>query len=48
MVIAGGVCFIVGALAFVGVFGFLAAKFDYPRVLDGEAAEVLPRLRSGG
>ena len=42
------ICFIVGALAFVAVFSYLAAKFDYPKVLDGEAAEVLPRLRSGG
>jgi hypothetical protein len=48
MIVAGGLCFIVGALAFVGVFSWLAAKFDYPKVLDGEAHEVLPRLRGGG
>lgn len=33
MVIAGGVSFIVGALAFVLVFGYLAANFDYPDIL---------------
>ncbi|MEJ0085994.1 MAG: DUF4386 family protein [Pseudomonadota bacterium] len=48
MILMGGICFIVGALAFVAVFSYLAAKFDYPRVLDGEAADVLPRLRNGG
>jgi hypothetical protein len=30
------------------VFGYLAASFDYPAILDGSAAEVLPRLRGGG
>jgi hypothetical protein len=44
----GGVSFIIGALAFVGVFSYLAANFNYPAVLDGSAAEVLPRLRNGG
>jgi hypothetical protein len=48
IVIAGGLCFIVAALAFVGVFGYLAAAFDYPRILDGSASEVLPRLAAGG
>ena len=48
MIAAGGFCFIAGALAFVGVFSYLAAKFGYPAVLDGSAAEVLPRLRNGG
>ena len=48
IVIAGGICFIVGALAFVAVFSYLAAKFNYPKVLDGDAAEVLPKLRAGG
>lgn len=48
LVLAGGLSFIVGALAFVAVFSWLAAKFDYPKILDGEAAEVLPRLRGGG
>ncbi len=44
----GGLCFVVGALAFVGVFSYLAANFDYPGVLDGSAADVLPKLRGGG
>ena len=48
IIITGGICFIVGALAFVAVFSYLAAKFNYPKVLDGEAEHVLPRLRGGG
>lgn len=48
VVTAGGLSFIIGALAFVSVFSYLAATFDYPGILDGSAAEVLPRLRSGG
>jgi len=48
MIVSGGVCFIAGALAFVAVFSYLAAKFSYPSVLDGNAADVLPRLRHGG
>ena len=39
---------ILGALAFVFVFSYLAANFNYPDILDGTAAEVLPRLRDGG
>ncbi|HEV7913255.1 MAG TPA: DUF4386 family protein, partial [Albitalea sp.] len=48
MIVAGGLSFIVGALAFVLVFSYLAATFDYPGILDGSAAEVLPRLEAGG
>jgi len=48
MIIFGGASFIVAALAFVLVFGYLAANFNYPDILDGTAAEVLPRLREGG
>lgn len=48
VIIVGGVSFVVGALAFVLVFSYLAANFDYPKVLDGSASEVLPRLREGG
>jgi len=48
VIVAGGISFVVGALAFVFVFSYLAANFDYPNVLDGSAAEVLPRLREGG
>jgi hypothetical protein len=45
---AGGVALIAGAVAFLGVFTFLAARFDYPAILDGSAAEVLPRLLATG
>ncbi len=48
LVMAGGVSLIGGALAFVGVFSYLAARFSYPKILDGTADEVLPRLRAGG
>lgn len=48
MLVVGGSSFIVGALAFVFVFSYLAANFNYPDILDGSAAEVLPRLRDGG
>jgi hypothetical protein len=41
---AGAVALIGGAVAFLGVFSFLAARFDYPEVLDGSAADVLPKL----
>jgi hypothetical protein len=44
----GGFFLITGALAFVGVFAFLAAQFNYPEVLDGSAAEVLPSLLATG
>jgi hypothetical protein len=48
MIAFGGLSFVVGAMAFVAVFGYLAANFDYPAILEGSAAEVLPRLRGGG
>jgi hypothetical protein len=44
----GGAALIVGALGFVAVFAYLAARFDYPAVLDGSAADVLPRLLATG
>jgi len=44
----GGIALILGALAFMGVFAFLAAKFDYPAVLDGPASSVLPALLATG
>ncbi|HJP60082.1 MAG TPA: hypothetical protein VJ865_08780, partial [Gemmatimonadaceae bacterium] len=44
----GGAFLIVGALAFMAVFAFLAARFDYPRVLDGSAEQVLPSLLRTG
>jgi uncharacterized protein DUF4386 len=45
---AGGVFLIGGALAFMGVFAFLAARFNYPQVLDGTADQVLPSLLATG
>lgn len=44
----GGIALIAGAVAFMAVFGYLAARFDYPAVLDGSAAEVLPKLLATG
>lgn len=40
----GGWSLIAAAVGFIAVFSYLAARFDYPRVLDGDAATVLPRL----
>jgi hypothetical protein len=44
----GGLFLIGGALAFMAVFSYLAARFNYPDVLDGTAAEVLPKLLATG
>lgn len=44
----GGGSFVLAAVAFTAVFGYLATHFDYPAILDGTAAEVLPRLAQGG
>jgi hypothetical protein len=44
----GGVFLIAGAIAFMGVFSYLAARFNYPTVLDGDAAQVLPALLATG
>jgi isocitrate/isopropylmalate dehydrogenase len=35
---------VLGAIAFLAVFSYLAARFDYPEVLDGSASDVLPKL----
>jgi Domain of unknown function (DUF4386) len=48
IIVAGGFSFVGAALAFVSVFIYLAANFDYPAILDGSAHEVLPRLLTGG
>lgn len=45
---AGGIALIGGALTFMAVFAYLAARFDYPDILDGSAATVLPRLLATG
>lgn len=44
----GGWSLILGALAFVAVFSYLAAAFDYPSILDGPASTVLPSLLATG
>jgi hypothetical protein len=44
----GGFALIGGAAAFLAVFGYLAAVLDYPAVLDGSAATVLPALLATG
>jgi hypothetical protein len=45
---AGGWALILGAFAFMAVFAFLAARFDYPGILDGPAEVVLPKLLATG
>ena len=47
-ILAGGLALILGALAFLGVFTYLAATFDYPQALDGPADRVLPALLATG
>jgi len=47
-IFAGGVALVAGAVAFLGVFSYLAARFHYPEVLDGSAADVLPALLATG
>ena len=45
---AGGWALVLGAVAFLAVFSYLAASFDYPAILDGPADTVLPRLLATG
>lgn len=45
---AAAISLIAGAIAFMAVFAYLAAKFNYPDVLDGPAATVLPALLETG
>jgi hypothetical protein len=44
----GGYALVGGAVAFLAVFTYLAAVFNYPEVLDGRAADVLPALLATG
>ena len=44
----GGIALVGGAIAFLAVFSYLAATFNYPDVLDGSAATVLPSLLATG
>lgn len=48
MIRTGGFALIVGAIAFLIVFSYLAVQFNYPAVLDGAASEVLPALLATG
>jgi len=36
-ILTGGIALVGGAVAFLGVFSYLAAHFNYPEVLDGNA-----------
>jgi hypothetical protein len=47
-IVGGGLALILGAIAFLAVFGYLAATFDYPDVLEGPADRVLPALLATG
>ena len=44
----GGLALVIGALAFMAVFTYLASSFNYPDVLDGRADVVLPALLATG
>ena len=44
----GGWSLIAAAVGFIAVFSYLAARFEYPDVLDGPAADVLPKLLALG
>jgi hypothetical protein len=44
----GGWSLIAATILFAAVFSYLAGAFDYPEVLDGSAADVLPRLLALG
>jgi len=44
----GGVALIAAALGFMGVFAYLAVRFNYPDVLDAPAATALPALLAMG
>jgi hypothetical protein len=47
-VLGGGLALVLGAIGFLAVFGYLAARFNYPAVLDGSAEDVLPALLATG
>ncbi len=44
----GGWALIAAAVLFMAVFAYLARAFNYPDVLDGQAADVLPQLLALG
>ncbi len=45
---AGGAALVTAALGFVGVFTYLAVRFNYPDVLDAPASTALPGLLAMG
>lgn len=47
-IFAGGLALMAGAIAFLGVFSYLAVRFNYPEVLDGIPGDVLPALLATG
>jgi hypothetical protein len=44
----GGVALLAAALGFIGVFAYLAVRFDYPDVLEAPAMTALPALLAMG
>jgi hypothetical protein len=46
--VVAGLSLIAAAIGFIAVFTYLAARFNYPDVLDGSAADVLPQLLTLG
>jgi hypothetical protein len=44
----GGVALLAAALGFIGVFAYLAVRFDYPDVLEAQATTALPALLAMG
>jgi hypothetical protein len=47
-ILTGGIALVGGAVAFLAVFSYLAARFQYPEILDGAAENVLPALLATG
>jgi hypothetical protein len=47
-ILAGGIALVGGAVTFLGVFSYLAARFHYPEVLEGSAQDVLPAFLATG
>ena len=48
IILIGGLSFIATGVLYPAVFTFLAVRFGYPGVLDGQASDVLPKLLAGG
>jgi hypothetical protein len=47
-ILIGGIALIASGILYPAIFTFLAIRFNYPDVLDGQAHEVLPKLLAGG